>query len=356
MVAAASMVALLQACRSRRVPFTNPGEKNMNLEHKIPSLIVVLFIALAPLGALAQNPAATTARSAKAPAAKAAVQKSFATPEAATKALADAVRARDAQALLSVVGPASKDWLFSGDPVADRADWARFLAAYDKKNGINREDETRATLVVGDDNWPFPAPLVKKGEQWAFDAAAGREEIINRRIGHNELDTLQTLLAIVDAQREYAAADPDHTGFSAYARRFISSDGKKDGLYWQTPAGAAPSPLGPLVGEATKEGYRPNTGKGQPRPYHGYYYRMLMAQGKDAHGGAYDYLVNGRLIGGFAVVAYPAKYRVSGVMTFIVNHDGTVYEKDLGKATSTEAARMVRFNPDQTWKKSQSAN
>jgi hypothetical protein len=333
----------------------------MNLEHKIPSLIVVLFIALAPLGALAQDPAATTvsgakAPGAKAPAAKATAQKSFATPEAAAKALADAVRARDAQALLAVVGPTSKDWLFSGDPVADRSDRAKFLAAYDKKNEINKDGETEATLVIGDDNWPFPAPLVKKGEQWVFDAAAGREEIINRRIGHSELDTLQTLAAIVDAQREYAAADPDHTGFSVYARRFISSDGKKDGLYWPTPTGAAPSPLGPLVGVAAKEGYRLKSGQSQPRPYHGYYYRLLTAQGKNANGGAYDYLVNGRLIGGFAIVAYPAKYRVSGVMTFIVNHDGTVYEKDLGKATSAEAANMGRFDPDKTWKKSQSTN
>jgi len=260
------------------------------------------------------------------------------------------------QALLAVVGPTSRDWLFSGDKVADRSDWAKFLAAYDKKHGISKEGETKATLVVGDDNWPFPAPLVKKGEQWAFDAAAGREEIINRRIGHNELDTLQTLAAIVDAQREYAAADPDHTGFTAYARRFFSSDGKKNGLYWPTPTGAAQSPLGPLVGEAAKEGYRQKGGQGQPRPYHGYYYRILTAQGKNANGGAYDYLVNGRLIGGFAIIAYPARYRVSGVMTFIVNHAGTVYEKDLGKATSTEAAKMVRFDPDKTWRKSRSEN
>jgi len=315
----------------------------MTVKHKIQFLIAACFIALAPLGALAQNT----------PAAKATVQKSFASPEAATKALADAVRAQDAQALLAIVGPASKNWLFTGDPVADRADWAKFLAAYDKKNGITKEGAAKAVLIVGDDDWPFPAPLKKQGDKWVFDAAAGHEEIINRRIGRNELDTLQTLLAVVDAQREYAAADPDHTGFDAYARRFISTAGKKDGLYWPTPPGAAPSPLGPLVAAAAKEGYRAKAGQGKPAPYHGYYYRLLTAQGKDAHGGAYDYLVNGRLIGGFAVVAYPAKYGVSGVMTFIVNHDGTVYEKDLGKATQAEASKMTRFNPDRTWKKSQ---
>lgn len=325
----------------------------MTLQHKIQSLIAVMFIALAPLGVLAQDSSAVKVPAAKAPAAKVTAQKSFASPEAAAKALADAVRAQDGQALLAVVGPASKDWLFTGDPVADRDDWAKFLAAYDKKNGISKDGETKATLIVGDDHWPFPAPLVNKGGQWAFDAAAGREEIINRRVGHNELDTMKTLLAIVDAQREYAAADPDKTGFNAYARRFISSDGKKDGLYWPTPAGAAPSPLGPLVGAAAREGYRVKTGQHQPVPYHGYHYRMLTAQGKAANGGAYDYLVNGRLIGGFAVVAYPAKYGVSGVMTFIVNHDGAVYEKDLGKATPTEAAKITRFNPDKTWKQSQ---
>jgi Protein of unknown function (DUF2950) len=327
---------------------TIPSEKIMTLKHKMQSLAAVFLIGLAPLGALAQNTLAVNA-----PAAKAVVQKSFTSPEAASKALADAVRAQDAQALLAVVGPASKNWLFTGDPVADRDDWAKFLAAYDKKNDISKEGEARATLIVGDDDWSFPAPLKKQGDQWAFDAAAGREEITNRRIGRNELDTLQTLLAIVDAQREYAAADPDQTGFNAYARRFISSDGKKDGLYWPTPTGAAPSPLGPLLGMAAKEGYHLKTEQGQPEPYHGYYYRMLTAQGKTAHGGTYNYLVNGRLIGGFAVVAYPAKHGVSGVMTFIVNHDGTVYEKNLASATQAEAGKMVSFNPDKTWKKSQ---
>jgi len=318
----------------------------MSFRRRVCSLAAAFVFGVAWLGALAQT----------APAPKTAVQKTFASPEAASKALADAVRARDVQPLLAVVGPASKSWLFSGDAVADRADWAKFLAAYDKKNKIVKESDTQAVLVVGDDNWPFPAPLKKKGDSWAFDAAAGREEIINRRIGHNELDTMQTLLAIVDAQRQYAAADPNHNGFDAYARRFISSPGKKDGLYWPTPPGAAPSPLGPLVGEATREGYRLKAGQTRPQPYHGYYYRMLAAQGKDAHGGAFNYLVNGRLIGGFAVVAYPAKYGVSGVMTFIVNYEGTVYEKDLGNSTRDKAENMTGFNPDKTWNQSQIAN
>jgi hypothetical protein len=325
----------------------NPCEKNMTRKLNLQSLAATFFLALTPLGALAQDTPAASAPSAN----KSMAQKSFASPQAASKALADAVRAQDAQALLAVVGPASKSWLFSGDTVTDRDDWARFLAAYDKKNAISMEGAAKAVLIVGDDDWSFPAPLMKQGDKWVFDAAAGREEITNRRIGRNELDTLQTLLAIVDAQREYAAADPDHTGYNAYARQFISTAGKKDGLYWPTPSGAAPSPLGPLVGAAAQEGYRLKAG--QPQPYHGYNYRMLTAQGKDASGGAYDYLVNGRLIGGFAVVAYPAKHGASGVMTFIVNHDGTIYEKNLGNVTQSEAGKMTRFNPDKTWKKYQ---
>jgi hypothetical protein len=317
--------------------------KTMTLNHTIQSLTAALFLALAPFGTLAQN----------APAASATVQKTFASPEAASKALADAVRAQDAQALLAVVGPASKDWLFTGDAVADRADWKRFLTFYDQKNVLVKEGDAKAILTVGGDAWPFPAPLVKQGGTWVFDAAAGREEVTNRRVGGNELNTIQTLLAAVDAQREYAAADADQNGFHDYARKFISTEGKKDGLYWPVKPGEKPSPLGPLVGVAAKEGYVKKADASAPAPYHGYYFRILTAQGKDASGGAYDYLVKDKLLGGFAVVAYPAKYGVSGVMTFQVNHDGTVYEKDLGPTTETQAVKMARYNPDKTWKKSQ---
>jgi Protein of unknown function (DUF2950) len=205
-------------------------------------------------------------------------------------------------------------------------------------------------LTVGDDGWPFPAPLVKKGDQWAFDAAAGREEVVNRRVGANELAAIQTLLAVVDAQRSYASADPDRNGIANYAAKFISTPGKKDGLYWETKAGEAQSPLGPLVGAASAQGYKAST---KPQPYHGYLFRIIAAQGKGAPGGAYDYRVKGRLFGGFAVVAYPASYGLSGVKTFIVNHDGIVYEKDLGPATATTAAAMSAYNPDKTWEKVQ---
>lgn len=313
----------------------------MTLKNTMKTLAVALLIAMAPaVDAAAPSPAAQSI-----------VHKTFATPEDAASALAEAVREEDVHALLAVVGPASRSWLSSGDAVADRDDWRKFLAAYDQKHSISKITDNRALLLVGEGDWPFPAPVVRKGKGWVFDAAAGREEIINRRIGRNELGTIQTLLAIVDAQREYAAADPDGNGSPDYAQRFMSSEGKKDGLFWPVQGDEPPSPLGPLVGAAAREGYGSKTGA--PAPYHGYRYRMLTAQGKDAPGGAYSYLVNDRLIGGFAVVAYPARYGLSGVMTFIVNHDGTVYQKNLGPASEAEAQRMRRFNPDSSWTKAE---
>jgi hypothetical protein len=309
-------------------------------------------------GALVALPAAQAWAQAAAPAARSAVkQKTFGSPEEAASALIAAVRAKSVPDLLAVVGPTSGEWLFSGDTVSDANDWSRFLAAYDQKNGFEKSGD-KAILVVGGDTWPFPAPLVQKAGKWTFDAAAGREEIINRRIGRNELDTMQALLAVVDAQREYAASDADGNGFADYARRFRSSPGKKDGLYWPTEGNAPQSPLGPLVAVASREGYGKQAKNapakdGQQAPFHGYYYRIMTSQGKDAAGGAYDYIVGNKLLGGFAVVAWPASYRNSGVMTFIVNHDGVVYEKDLGPQTASIAAGMTRYNPDSTWRKAQ---
>ena len=318
---------------------------------------MIKTITLAVALAFTALPLATTAW-AQAPAAKPkahapAAQSTYASPEAAAKALADAVRAGDGNALLAVVGPSSKSWLLSGDPVSDREGWARFLAGYDKKNSIAKDGDAKATLLVGDDDWPFPAPLVQKGGKWRFDAEAGREEVINRRVGRNELDTIQTLLAIVDAQRIFASKDPDGNGVADYAAKFISSPGKKDGLYWETKPGEPESPLGPLVGEASAHGYNVKTAGAKPQAYNGYLYRIVTSQGKDAPGGKYDYLVKGKLFGGFAVVAYPATYGNSGVKSFIVNHDGVVYEKDLGAATATTAAAMTQYNPDKTWQKAE---
>jgi hypothetical protein len=312
------------------------------------AVIAGAAIAFSAPGAMAEEAKAP----AKASAAKAAAQKMFATPEEAAKALVEAVRAANVQGLLEVVGPKSRSWIFTGDKVSDATEWKNFLAAYDKKNAVKKEGEAKAILVIGDD-WPFPAPIVKKGEKWAFDADAGREEVINRRVGRNELDTIQTMLAIVDAQREYAAKDADGNGLADYAMKFRSTPGKKDGLYWATKEGEPQSPLGPVVAQAVREGYGKAASADKPVPYNGYNYRMLTRQGKDAPGGAYDYLVNGKLFGGFAVVAWPASYGNSGVKTFVVNHEGVVYEKDLGPNSAAEAAKMKAYNPDKTWSKVQ---
>ena len=300
----------------------------------------------------AQAQAAAAPAAAKPAAAKpAAKQKSFASAQEAAAALAGAVRAADKDELFAVVGPDSKSWILSGDDVADRADWKKFLEAYDQKNGLQASGD-KAVLEVGNDAWPFPAPIVKgKDGKWAFDAKAGREEVLNRRVGRNELDTIQTLLAVVDAQREYAAGDLDGNGFADYARKFRSSPGKKDGLYWPDEAGKPQSPLGELAAEAAAEGYGKGTNKNQA--YHGYRYKLLTAQGKNAPGGAYDYMVGGKLLGGFAVLAYPASYGNSGIMTFVVNHEGVVYQKDLGAGTAAAAASISRFDPDKTWRKAQ---
>ena len=289
------------------------------------------------------------AASASAPA-KAQKQPTFATPEEGVAELVQAVRAGSASRLLELMGAGSKSWLSSGDAVADRAEWKRFLDAYDKKNSIETEGSDKAILHAGEGDWTFPAPLVKQGDRWVFDGAAGREEVLNRRVGRNELDTIQTLLAIGDAQREYAAEAADGKGLIAYASRFRSSPGKKDGLYWPTKAGDPPSPLGPLVAQAVTEGYGSTAKKAEARAaYHGYHYRLLTAQGKHAPGGAFDYMVNGKLFGGFAVVAWPVSYGNSGVQTFMVNHDGVVYAKDLGPGSAAEAAKMKRFDPGPGW-------
>lgn len=325
----------------------------MNLKHHMKSIAIALLLATAQLASAAQPAPATQ----KPVAQKAQAQKIFATPEEAAAALADAIRKQDKKSLLAVLGPSSSSWLSSGDQVADRHDMEKFIAAYDRKNSISKEADDKAILLVGNSDWPFPAPIILKGNGWKFDAAAGREELINRRVGRNELDTIQTLLAVVDAQREYAAGDPDGNGYNDYARRFISHKGKKDGLYWPVKDGEPLSPLGPLVGEAAREGYGKKSGGGKsggrPAAYHGYRYRLLDAQGKDAPGGAYSYLVGNKLIGGFAAVAYPSRYGVSGIMTFLVNYDGVVYQKDLGKSTEAVAVGMRRYDPDPGWKKAE---
>ena len=278
-------------------------------------------------------------------------QPSFSSPEKAIEALINAIRSGNTARLLSILGPGSKELVSSGDEVADQLVQTSFLKAYDEARRIEKVGDTRAILSVGHDDWSFPIPLVKKAAKWRFNMQEGKEEILNRRIGQNEVSAIQVCLAYVDAQREYALQDQDHDGVLEYAQKFFSERGKRDGLYWETGPGEEPSPLGPHAAEANAEGYVFSPSAGKPIPYHGYYYRILKAQGKDARGGAYAYMVGDNMSGGFALVAFPAQYRVSGVMTFIVNHDGVVYHKDLGRDTEAIAQQITEFNPDHTWKR-----
>lgn len=275
-------------------------------------------------------------------------QQTFKTPDEAATALVGAVKTGDRKAILSVLGPDGIDIVSSGDEVADAATRSKFVAAYDAKHSIAKEGDDKAIMVVGQEDFPVPIPLVRAKGNWHFDAAAGREEILARRIGKDELDAIQSCLAYVDAQNEYAEKDRTGAGANVYAQRVVSQPGKKDGLYWPTAQGEDPSPLGELVAEATVRGYRVGAGR---TPYNGYYFKVLTKQGVAAPGGELEYIVHGKMIGGFALVAYPAEYRNSGVMTFIVSHTGTVYQKDLGPATSKLADRMTVYNPDKSWQK-----
>jgi Protein of unknown function (DUF2950) len=275
-------------------------------------------------------------------------QESFESPEAGVNALVEAVKANDQRMLRSILGPHSKKLVSSGDEIADAQNREAFIKAYSEANKIALESDTHATLMIGNDEWPMPIPLVKSGGRWHFDAGRGEKEILTRRIGANELAAIQVCLAIVDAEHEYAAQDRAGYGVANYAARFVSTPGNHDGLYWEPQAGEPPSPLGPLLAAAANEGY-PKSEPSALAPYHGYYYKILTAQGADAPGGAYDYLVKGRMIGGFAVLAFPARYGASGIMSFMVNHEGVVYQKNLGRKTTEAAAKLTSFNPDASW-------
>jgi DUF2950 family protein len=279
----------------------------------------------------------------------ASAQQSFKAPEEASEALAKAARDKDTKALLRVLGKDGEDIVSSGDPVEDAAARDKFLAAYDAKHEI-KADGDKATMIVGKDDFPFPIPLVRKKGQWVFDTEAGRVEILARRIGRNELDTIQTCLAYVDAQNDYAEKDRTGAGPGVYAQRIVSTKGKKDGLYWPAAQGEDESPLGELAARATAQGYR---AKETPQPFHGYYYKILKRQGASAPGGAMNYVAQGKMIGGFALVAWPAEYGNSGITTFMVNHAGTVYQKDLGPRTEKLAPDIEAFNPDKTWTKTE---
>lgn len=278
-------------------------------------------------------------------------EKTFASPGDAVLALYNAVKSNNQQALSAIFGSNSGPILHTGDDVADKNMATNFIKRYDEMHRVVVEPDQTAALYIGADNWPLPIPIVKNSSgAWYFDTEAGAKEILYRRVGRNENDAIEVLYTLVDAQREYASATRDGNNTKHYAVKFLSDEGKQNGLYWKTGDNDPPSPIGPLIVEAAGEGY--NLKQGQQAPFHGYYYRMLTRQGPAAKGGAKDYLVNGQLTRGFAFVAYPAEYRNSGVMTFIVNQDGVVYEKDLGQDTAKTASAMTEFNPDQGWIKS----
>jgi hypothetical protein len=276
--------------------------------------------------------------------------KAFATAEEAVSALMAAATMTDSAALHAIFGPAGAD-LENPDRVQATNELKRFTTAYNEAHHLVRESDSQYVLEVGKDDWPFPVPIVQKNGKWFFDTEAGKEELLRRRIGRNELSTLEVVRAYVDAQREYASRDRDGDQVLEYAQRLLSSPGLTDGLYWPIEVNGETSPLGPLVAEAQVAGYfsGQRSADVSPEPYHGYYFRILTSQGSHAPGGKYDYIINGNMIGGFALVAWPAEYGESGIMTFIVNQQGRVYQKDLGKNTAKIAKKMHEYDPDPSW-------
>jgi len=278
-------------------------------------------------------------------------QKVFGSPEEAMKTLVETVKGGDRKGMMAILGPEGEDIIDSGDEVADKNAREQFVKAYQERVDFVKEKEDRVSIIIGNDHWPLPIPIVKKGEGWVFDTKAGREEVLNRRIGRNELKAIQVCLTYVEAQREYASTDRGRDGIIQYAQKVASDKDRRNGLYWEAAEGEVPSPLGPLAAKAAAEGYRRAGDK--PMPFHGYYYKILKGQGPNAPGGAYHYVINGHMVAGFALVAWPAEYGVSGVMTFLVNQNGTVYEKDLGPKTEEIVKVMTRYNPDRTWRRAQ---
>jgi hypothetical protein len=276
-------------------------------------------------------------------------QQVFATPDEAVDALVVATRADNKTQIAKILGPQSGKLIHSGDKVADQKARERFLTAYDKAHSLETESNGNEALVVGEEEWPMPIPLVQVSGGWQWDTAAGAEEILNRRIGRNELNVIEVARAYVEAQQEFAAQHSiDHK--HEYAQRFVSSEGQHDGLYWPAASGEEESPLGPLIAKAEAQGYSSKEGIANLEPYHGYYYRILTRQGPHAAGGAKDYIKDGHMVHGFALIAFPARYGDSGVMSFIVNQNGIVYEKNLGPGTAKIAAGMMVYDPDSSWK------
>ena len=276
-------------------------------------------------------------------------QLSFSTPDSAVSALVAALEKRDVVTMRRLLGPETEGLMSSGDTARDRSDREGFLARYRARHEIVAGGPDDAMLQVGDDEWPLPVPLLRRDGRWQFDGDAAVRELVARRIGANELRTIDVMHGFVDAQQEYASAGHDGAAAGIYARVLRSDPGRQNGLYWQVSAGEAPSPAGPFLAAASAEGYNASAGTNGPAPYHGYVYRMLFSQGPAADGGAREYVVDGKLTGGFSLLAYPAEYGESGVMTFMVNQEGLVWQRNLGAKTAELAAAITQFNPDSSW-------
>jgi hypothetical protein len=271
----------------------------------------------------------------------------FPSPDAAVQALVAAARTDDLKAMLAILGPGSEELISSGDSVADNLGREKFVAAYEQKHSLEARTADTMILHIGTDDWAMPIPVVKQENSWRFDIGQGKQEILNRRIGRNELLVLDVIDAYVAAQHEYASKDCRGGGKVEFAQRFISSPGSRDGLYWETGEGEEQSPLGPLLARAAQEGY---AAEDNLSPFYGYYFKILKEQGEHAEGGAYPYVVKGKMILGFALLAYPAEYGNSGVMTFMANQEGAIFEKDLGENTRSLAEAITVYNPDESWK------
>jgi hypothetical protein len=300
-----------------------------SLKHVVPVALIGLAILFAPA---CNKPSA---------------QAKFATPEEAAAALHLAFKTQDTEKMQAIFGREGMEACASGDPVADRHDREVIALAMEQSWRWAPHGEDAKELIIGDEQWPFPVPLVKTGNEWQFDSEAGKEEVLARRIGGNELGTIEICHAYVDMQREYASQPHDGKPAGLFAQRLRSSPGREDGLYWQVKRGERPSPLGDLVADAETEGY--DQSKPESSPFRGYRFRILTAQGPAAPGGKRSYVVNGDMTGGFALLAYPAKYAFSGVMTFMVSQDGVVCQKDLGEDTATQGLRLAEYNPDESW-------
>jgi hypothetical protein len=280
-------------------------------------------------------------------AADTAAQPTFATPEEAATALVQAAQQGNAAALQKLLGPGTAELVSSGDPVADQKERETFLERYQAYHEFAAGDPNDLVLMVGEDRWPLPIPLVRQDQRWGFDGEAGVEEILLRRIGANELRTIEVMRGYLEAQNLYAGSAHDGLAAGAYAQKLRSDPGKHNGLYWEVAADADPSPAGPLLAAANSEGY--GDAQGKPMPYHGYLFRLLTSQGPAAQGGPRSYLTDGKLTGGFALLAYPASYGASGIMTFMINQDGIVWQRDLGADTTKAVAAIDQFNPDDSW-------